>query len=128
MGRIKWDSLAVAQSMDATEDILLSARPLIDEAIAFIEVAQALPNLPDYIKYALSSLHSTIDVCLTQCIYRIHTTKGQIPDTAPTTPKRELIYSHSMQPNAVDLQEAEEKEIDRMLDIDRPAPLQASLF
>lgn len=168
MGRIKWDSLTVAQSMDAAEDILLSARPLIDEAITFVEAAQALPNLPDYMKWALNSCRHDLDTCLSQCIYRLHSTKGYIPETAPTTPKRDMPIvrpaqapfipptqvaeapdkqcrltcgvcpeeCNSRQPNRqgkykpdeIDLQEAEEREIDRMLDIDRPAPLQASLF
>jgi hypothetical protein len=166
MGRIKWDSLAVAQAMDAAEDILLSARPLIDEAIIMVEAAQALPDLPDYMTYSLSSLRAQIDGSLAQLIYRIHSTKGYIPETAPTTPKRDPLYMRSAplpvaiaqvdaqdkqcrltcgvctaecnsrqpnrqgkyEPDVVDLQAAEEREIDRMLDINRPAPRQPSLF
>lgn len=138
MGRIKWDSLLIAETMDNIEDTLMLQQPALDALIAQVDAAAALPNLPDYMKYSLSSLRSQLHGCLPYCCYKIHSVKHAIPATAPTTPKRQTVYHSEVEdlsPRSPwtaeeerELQEAEEREIDRMLDIAPADPAKLAAY
>ena len=77
---IKWSALAVSEVMDKVEAQISLAESFIQEAHNISETAQAIPNLPDYMKGRLVNLEVTTGAAVERMRYAIDSVRKDLPE------------------------------------------------